>query len=83
MNYELDDFFTRVCGGLNRNGPHRLKCLNSWPTGNGTIRRCGLGGVGVALLEEVCHCGGGALKCHMRKLHPVWHTVFCCLRIEM
>ena len=23
------------------------------------IRRCGLVGVGVALLEEVCHCGGG------------------------
>ena len=27
--------------------------------GSGTIRRCGLVGVGVALLEEVCHCGGG------------------------
>ena len=27
--------------------------------GNGTIRRCGLVGVGVVLLEEVCHCGGG------------------------
>jgi hypothetical protein len=26
---------------------------------NGTIRRCGLVGVGVALLEEVCHCGAG------------------------
>jgi hypothetical protein len=26
---------------------------------NGTIRRCGLVGVDVALLEEVCHCGGG------------------------
>jgi hypothetical protein len=25
----------------------------------GTIRRCGLVKVGVALLEEVCHCGGG------------------------
>jgi hypothetical protein len=23
--------------------------------GSGTIRRCGLVGVGVALLEEVCH----------------------------
>jgi hypothetical protein len=26
--------------------------------GSGT-NRCGLVGVGVALLEEVCHCGGG------------------------
>jgi hypothetical protein len=24
-----------------------------------TIRRCVLVGVGLALLEEVCHCGGG------------------------
>ena len=28
-------------------------------TGSGTIKRCGVVGVGVALLEEVCHCGGG------------------------
>ena len=34
-------------GGLNMLGP-----------GSGTIRWCGLVGVGVALLEEVCHCGG-------------------------
>jgi hypothetical protein len=27
--------------------------------GNGTIRRCGLVEVGVALLEWVCHCGCG------------------------
>jgi hypothetical protein len=26
---------------------------------SGTIRRYGLVGVGVALLEEVCHCGVG------------------------
>ena len=32
-------------------------CLNVWPTGSGTIRKCGLG-VGVALLEEVCHKAG-------------------------
>jgi hypothetical protein len=47
------------CGGLNGYGPHRLMCLNAWPIENGTIRRCGLFGVGVALLEEVCHCGDG------------------------
>jgi hypothetical protein len=27
--------------------------------GCGLIWRCGLVGVGVALLEEVCHCRGG------------------------
>ena len=34
------------CGGLNMLGP-----------GSGTMRRCGLVGVGVTSLEEVCHCG--------------------------
>jgi hypothetical protein len=37
-------------GGLKENGLHR-------PTRSGTIRTCGLVGIGVALLEEVCHCG--------------------------
>ena len=36
------------CGGLNMLGP-----------GRGTIRRCGLIGGGVGLLEEVCHFVGG------------------------
>ena len=36
------------CGDLNMLGP-----------GHGTIRRYGLVGVGVALLEEVCHCRDG------------------------
>ena len=35
------------CDGLNMLGP-----------GFGTIRRYGFGVVGVALLEEVCHCSG-------------------------
>jgi len=39
------------CGDLYMLGP-----------GNGTTRRCGLVGVGVALLEEVCHCGDGLLR---------------------
>ena len=34
-------------------GPHRLMCLIAWPTGSGTIRRCVLVRMGVALLEEV------------------------------
>ena len=36
------------CGGLNMLG-----------LGSGTFRRCDLVGVGVALLEEVSHCGCG------------------------
>jgi hypothetical protein len=46
------------CGGLSGYGPHRLMGLNAWPMGNVTIRRCGLIGGGVTLLEKVCHCGG-------------------------
>jgi hypothetical protein len=33
--------------------------LNVLGLGTGTIRRYGLVGVGVALLEEMCHCGHG------------------------
>lgn len=36
------------CGDLNMLGP-----------GNGTIMRCSLAGVDVALLQEVCHFTGG------------------------
>ena len=39
------------CGGLNRYGPCRLMCLGAWPTGSGTIKRCGL-----VLLEQVWPC---------------------------
>jgi hypothetical protein len=28
-------------------------------SGSGTIRRCGLVGVGVAFVEAVCYCEGG------------------------
>ena len=38
------------CGGLEENGSYRF-------IGRGTIRRYILVGVGVALLEEVCHWG--------------------------
>ena len=38
------------CGDFNRNGHHRLMCLNAWPKGEALL-------AGVALLEEVCHCG--------------------------
>ena len=42
-------------------GGQGVECgsLNMLGSGSGTIRRCGLVEVGVALLKEVCHCGGG------------------------
>lgn len=40
------------CGGLNAVGPQNL-------VGSGTVRRCGFAGMGIAWLEEVCHCGVG------------------------
>jgi hypothetical protein len=48
-----------ICAGLNSLSHHRLMSLNTWPIGCGIIRRHGLVRVGVTLLEEVCHCGGG------------------------
>ena len=45
------------CGGLNRNGPHRLMCLNAWSILRGTSRMHGLVGVGVVLLQKVCDQG--------------------------
>ena len=44
-------------GGLTTNDSHMIECL---AIGSGTIRRCGLGGVGVVLLEKV-YCYGGGL----------------------
>ena len=45
-------------------GGRKEECLQkdleyAWPMRGGTIRRCGLVGVGMALLEEIGHCGGG------------------------
>lgn len=36
------------CSGLNMLGPR-----------SGTVRRCGLVGIGMALIQKVCHCGSG------------------------
>ena len=44
---ERDTGMKRSCVGLNMLGP-----------GSDTIRSCGLVCMGVALLEEVCHCEG-------------------------
>lgn len=38
--------------------PQRLMCLNAWPTGSDTIRRCILAKISVAFWEEVCHYSG-------------------------
>jgi len=39
---------TWSCGGLNRNDPRGLVCLNAWPLESGTIRRYGLVGGSVS-----------------------------------
>jgi hypothetical protein len=33
--------------------------------GSGIIRKCNLIGGSAALLEELCHCGGRALRSHI------------------
>ncbi|KAL6034331.1 hypothetical protein STEG23_034951, partial [Scotinomys teguina] len=54
------------CGGLNKNGHHRLIDLDISSPESGTIKSCGLVGVGAALLEEECHCGQGWEKVEQR-----------------
>jgi hypothetical protein len=46
-----------------------------------TVRRCGPIGGGVALVEEVCHCGSGALWSHIRSssAHCGTQSLPCCL----
>ena len=48
-----------ICGGLKRYDPHRLMCVIAWHIGKGTLRRDGLVGVHVTLLDGVWKCGGG------------------------
>ena len=50
-------------------GPHKLK-------ENGTTGKCGFVGVGMAMLEEVCPCGGQALGVPTLKILPI----SCCLQ---
>ena len=40
------------CGSLNVIGPHNL-------IGSGITGRCGFVRLGMILLKEMCHCGGG------------------------
>jgi hypothetical protein len=52
------------------------------PMGSGTIRRCGFVGIGVALLEEVCHCLGGLWGLVVLNLHLVWKRPSSWLPVE-
>ncbi|ERE82677.1 putative double-stranded RNA-binding protein Staufen isoform 3 [Cricetulus griseus] len=62
------------CDGLNRYGPHGLMCLNAWPIQSGTIRSGTIVEVGVALFEEVCHCGASL---HDKMANPKEKTPMC------
>jgi hypothetical protein len=48
---------------------------------SGTIRKCGLVGVGVALLEGVCHCGGVGVA-NETFLLTTWEPFVSCLPSE-
>jgi hypothetical protein len=64
-----------ICAYVNSYDLHRLMCLNAWPMGSGTIRRCGLIGGGVALLAKYVTVRQGFEVIYMLKLWPVWITV--------
>jgi hypothetical protein len=49
------------CSGLNGYGPHRFMCLNAWPTGSDTIKRCVRVRIGVTFLEETYQYRGSGL----------------------
>ena len=55
------------CGSLNVDPSHKL-------IGCDNIRRCGFVGVGMAFLEEVCHCRVGFEVSYMPKPHLVFQT---------
>jgi hypothetical protein len=50
-------------------------CLNAWPIASGTIKRNGLVGVGVALLEEVGRYGAGFWVSYTQTTPSVAHNV--------
>ena len=50
LSYYLSLEFISDCNGLKKKWLLKL---------SGTTRRCGLVGVDVILLEDMCHCGGG------------------------
>ena len=60
------------CGSLNVISSHKL--IGS------SIRRCGFVGVGMALLEEVCHAGGGLWRFLCSEYWLVSWLISCCLQ---
>ena len=55
--------------------------LNAWPIGSDITRRCGLVGVCVASLEEVCHCWGVVFEVsHTLAMPSVAQRLSCRLR---
>jgi hypothetical protein len=54
--------------------PHRL-------IGSGIIRRCGLVGIGVVLLKDVCHWGVGSEVPDAQARPSV--SLFCCCLLTM
>ena len=52
-------YFLSSCGGLNWHVSHRLMCLRYWPSVSGPVRRHGLVGIVVALMEKMYYYGGG------------------------
>lgn len=54
--------------------------LNAWPIGHCSSGRCGLVEVGVAMLEQVYHCGPGMEVSYaqaMTSVGPSSHPVAC------
>ena len=51
--------------------------LNGWLTGSDIIRMYALVGVGVALLEEVCHCEVGFEVSYAQTMLSMAHSQFC------
>lgn len=60
-----------ACGGLSKNSPHRLVCLNAWSMVSGPVRE-GLGGV---TLEEVYHWGMWSLSFQKPTPGQVLHSL--------
>ena len=62
----------RLCGGLNRNSPQRLMCLNAWLIGNGTIRRCSFVGISLDLLCVTVGAGFEVSEAQATSLSAAW-----------
>ena len=75
------DFGHCGCDRLKGNGPQRIMCLNVCPMESGTINRCSLVGVGMALLE--CVTVETDFEILYVQARPSVSISFCCLQIKM